>query len=724
MKKKKIAVLGGGAGSLSAVYYLTGDPNWKDKYEITVYQMGWRLGGKCASGRNSKDPGLRIEEHGVHLLFGAYENTFRLVHDCYSELGRPSGKPLSLVFEPLHSGGGDSKTGKPYPKYAFTARNTFSLYDEHSTNEHWWNREISAEQRLPGTTSQKNEPDFLSVLSKFTKTIFNDLLALRISFAEALQEIWDTELDMNFPDVILQSLHKDPDIPIDFQRLILLLLPEYDSYIKETENEKPAGFLESALSHSNVSVEQFRNSSLLEAVDTAINNSVSKSLESSQYIELMEELYSEHLKRLQSLDAFRAELEKIKLDDRKKQKKLDEFIAGLNRLAYTNQLCGAIAIGLFRHRVFETGLDPLDSIEFTDWLKQNGIDETHKRIWMSPIVQGIYETVFGYRFEAGPRGTTIKQPNLSTAVALRGAIRFFADCDGGFVWEMNSGMGDTIFAPLYLVLKRRGVEFRFFHKVDQLVLEKKKDKTFVKEIRISKQIRSLKDNRDLSEYDPLIHIDLKKKEEVDAANDHSLECWPNQPKYELFSDNCAERLKEIYCNSNGTIDLESDSFDWGLYPKDEPYTNEQFTLRYDSDQDNSFDKLIIGAGLGAIPKLLKPTDGSNTIWPDTPESDGYTWKELTEELFTLKTQSVQLWMNCKPLKDQEDDPRITAFRDDWPNWVGMTQVRETECWNNSEKVEHIAYLYRQLEEVFDENPSPCPDPARAKDTLQKQLIKF
>src|SRR5262245_42435096 len=46
--KQKIAVLGGGLGSLSTVYGLTSQPGWDEKYDITVYQMGWRLGGKGA----------------------------------------------------------------------------------------------------------------------------------------------------------------------------------------------------------------------------------------------------------------------------------------------------------------------------------------------------------------------------------------------------------------------------------------------------------------------------------------------------------------------------------------------------------------------------------------------------------------------------------------------------------------------------------------------------
>ena len=37
---------------MAAVWALTQLPNWNDDYEITVYQMGWRLGGKGASGRD------------------------------------------------------------------------------------------------------------------------------------------------------------------------------------------------------------------------------------------------------------------------------------------------------------------------------------------------------------------------------------------------------------------------------------------------------------------------------------------------------------------------------------------------------------------------------------------------------------------------------------------------------------------------------------------------
>ena len=87
-KTKRVIVLGGGPAALAAVYHLTirepGD------YDITVYETSWRLGGKTASGRG--DSG-RIEEHGLHILFGCYHNAFDLMHDCYDRLTKECRNP-------------------------------------------------------------------------------------------------------------------------------------------------------------------------------------------------------------------------------------------------------------------------------------------------------------------------------------------------------------------------------------------------------------------------------------------------------------------------------------------------------------------------------------------------------------------------------------------------------------------------------------------------------
>ena len=91
---KKIAVLGGGLGSLTTIYKLTSDPDWKSKYDITLYHIGWRLGGKGVSGRNQAVAD-RIEEHGLHLWFGFYDNAFDMIQQCYKDNNRPSDHPLA-----------------------------------------------------------------------------------------------------------------------------------------------------------------------------------------------------------------------------------------------------------------------------------------------------------------------------------------------------------------------------------------------------------------------------------------------------------------------------------------------------------------------------------------------------------------------------------------------------------------------------------------------------
>jgi uncharacterized protein with NAD-binding domain and iron-sulfur cluster len=92
--RKRIAVLGGGCGAMTAAYYLSRTPELQAQYEVTVYQMGWRLGGKGASGRRLADH-ARIEEHGLHVWGGFYHNAFRMMRECYSALGRPATAPLA-----------------------------------------------------------------------------------------------------------------------------------------------------------------------------------------------------------------------------------------------------------------------------------------------------------------------------------------------------------------------------------------------------------------------------------------------------------------------------------------------------------------------------------------------------------------------------------------------------------------------------------------------------
>jgi uncharacterized protein with NAD-binding domain and iron-sulfur cluster len=90
--RKKVAILGGGPAALAAMMDLSKYP---ERFELSLYQVGWRLGGKCASGRgfSSSLAGTgqtwqRNQEHGLHMALGFYENFFDLLRQAYDNLDR------------------------------------------------------------------------------------------------------------------------------------------------------------------------------------------------------------------------------------------------------------------------------------------------------------------------------------------------------------------------------------------------------------------------------------------------------------------------------------------------------------------------------------------------------------------------------------------------------------------------------------------------------------
>ena len=79
-------------------------------------------------------------------------------------------------------------------------------------------------------------------------------------------------------------------------------------------------------------------------------------------------------------------------------------------------------------------------------------EETLER---SPVLRGLYDLTFAYR--DGDK----RRPSLAAGKGLQ-SLLMMINYEGSFMWRMRAGMGDVVFAPLYLALQQRGVNFHFF----------------------------------------------------------------------------------------------------------------------------------------------------------------------------------------------------------------------------------------------------------------------
>ena len=105
MSKAKIAIVGAGPAGLSTAFFLTDpatNPGWADRYEVDIYQLGWRVGGKGATGRNI-DACERVQEHGIHVFGNMYFNSLRMMQSCYQELAwdeHDCNRTMDEAFQP------------------------------------------------------------------------------------------------------------------------------------------------------------------------------------------------------------------------------------------------------------------------------------------------------------------------------------------------------------------------------------------------------------------------------------------------------------------------------------------------------------------------------------------------------------------------------------------------------------------------------------------------
>jgi uncharacterized protein with NAD-binding domain and iron-sulfur cluster len=198
--KRRVAVLGGGVGGITAAFELTATPELRQRFDVTVYQLGWRIGGKGASGRNQA-AGNRIEEHGLHIWFGFYDNAFRVMRDAYAELGRPADAPLARfeeAFAPCDRIVLYDRQGAGWHPSVFDApRNILrpgdsgelpTFWEIASTATRWvlerW-RGFGAERLLDGAAAAATPPWF----EPLAREVAADLLSWELSGADHLLEL-------------------------------------------------------------------------------------------------------------------------------------------------------------------------------------------------------------------------------------------------------------------------------------------------------------------------------------------------------------------------------------------------------------------------------------------------------------------------------------------------------------------------------------------------------
>lgn len=604
--KKKIAILGGGMGSMVTAFELTSQANWQDLYDITLYQLGWRLGGKGASGRNLKqhppysEPDYRIEEHGFHIFFGFYANTFRVMKECYDGLqGEPGIFPgIENAFQPHN-----------FIVFSYYYRDNWApwyLHFPYFQNQFPW---------------PENEVEVGSLWSYILKML--EFMLRKHMESDTLDSLWEGGIEEQPEPAksdLLARLNKRLETPLNWENLV-----------SKSDRE----LLELAHKYSS-------------SIADDVENFSDEDREPLLWL----------LDRFTDVGRRKLENAMAKLEEKSEPLLLDAI-----RILIICNLGYAIIRGTIVNKIFDwRSFNDLDRYDFRTWVGNNG---GWDRTVNSPLVQVMYDLLLAF-----PGGiATPENGQLGVAATVRWIWRMIFTYKGAIMWKMNAGMGDTIFAPLYKELKKRGVKFEFFHRVTNLGLNS--EKNAIASIQMARQV-TLKNPS--AGYDPLIEV-------------KGLHCWPSEPLYDQIVE--GEQLQREQIN------LESFWTPW----KDV----ETITLNYQDD----FDIVVQGISIAAFPFICKELEANTE------------WKEMVENIQTVTTQGGQLWL--KPTLDglgwKQGSPVMGTYVEPLDTYADMTHLIERENWPSDRSPNNIAYFTGVMED-------PGIPPASDRDFPQQQQQKI
>lgn len=398
--KKKIVILGGGMGAMITAFELTSQPNWQDLYDITLYQLGWRLGGKCASGRNmtphqSYEPDYRIQEHGFHIFFGFYANTFRVMKECYDALGNEQGtfQGIENAFQP-HS---------------------FIVLEDQNKHDKWvpWNLHFPyCKNQFPWPDQDVKDVAVGSPWDYIIKLL--ELMGNKHRECSALESLSSRS----------SELESEPE-PINSY-----LLQHIENRLKTTREELPLTW------------ETLSSKSDREILDLAYL--FAKSIPN----DIQTHSTEDHKALILLLDQF-TKVTRHKLENgiATLEKNFDSVLLDAYRTLIILNLGYAIIRGMVFNRIFDwESFNHLDQHDFRSWLGQNG---AWTRTTNSVLVQVMYDLLFAFLGGIATR----ENSKLGAAATLRWIFRIIFTSKGAIMWKMNAGMGDTIFTPFYIINK-------------------------------------------------------------------------------------------------------------------------------------------------------------------------------------------------------------------------------------------------------------------------------
>jgi uncharacterized protein with NAD-binding domain and iron-sulfur cluster len=311
--------------------------------------------------------------------------------------------------------------------------------------------------------------------------------------------------------------------------------------------------------------------------------------------------------------------------------------------------------GMLEDGVFQQGFDVINDIDFQAWLTKHGANVQYSV--QSAPVRGFYDLVFAY--EDGDYA----KPNIEAGTILRAMMLIGMAYQGSIMFKMQAGMGDTIFTPLYQVLKARGVKFKFFHKLEEVVPDGDK----IGSLRLTRQV-DLSSGPDF--YDPLVFV-------------NGLACWPSQPRLEQIVQAQAALLEA------NKINLESNWTNWGdVYAAHYGKPLPEITLECGKD----FDRVIFGVAVGGFaqlcPKLLEANPALQT---------------MTNSVQTVATQAYQVWFNQDletlgwKSRPEGQEPVLSGFTEPFDTWAPMDQLLPRESWQpGPQQPQNVSYFCSAL----------------------------